>query len=111
MGNSRLRTRAWRDSPAFRKKATWLFTRRHFCRQSFRRERSRIPLTLFRGSIAASLIMTRSSNFSAAQVRQYERNGIAYPIRVMSAGEAQRFCSAFEELEVCLVHKLGYVAM
>jgi ectoine hydroxylase-related dioxygenase (phytanoyl-CoA dioxygenase family) len=29
----------------------------------------------------------------------------------MSAGEAQRFCSAFEELEVCLDHKLEYVAM
>jgi hypothetical protein len=55
--------------------------------------------------------MARSNNFSAAQVRQYERDGIAYPLSVMSLDEAQRFRSAFEELEVYLDRKLEYVAM
>src|SRR6267143_366760 len=111
MENSRLSMRVRKDSREFRKKAIWLFTRRDICRQSFPGERFWSPLTLFRGSIAASLVMARSNNFSAAQVRQYGRDGIAYPLSVMSLGEAQRFRSAFEELEVYLDRRLEYVAM
>lgn len=55
--------------------------------------------------------MEMSNSLSAEKIRQYERDGIAYPIRVMSAGEAQRFRSGFEKLEVYLNSKLGYVAM
>lgn len=53
----------------------------------------------------------RDNSLSTEQVRQYERDGIAHPIRVMSAAEAQRFRSGFEKLESYLSHKLRYVAM
>lgn len=55
--------------------------------------------------------MARNNNLSAQQISQYEGDGIAHPIGVMSAGAAQRFRSAFEELEVYLKRKLDYVAM
>ena len=45
------------------------------------------------------------------QIRQYERDGIAYPIRVMSVGEAQRFRAGFEELEAHLDRGMEYIAM
>ena len=54
---------------------------------------------------------TRYNSLSSEQVGQYERDGIAHPIRVMSAGEAQRFRSGFEKLEFYLNRKLRYVAM
>lgn len=55
--------------------------------------------------------MDMHSSLSPEQVRQYERDGIAYPIRVMSPGEAQSFRVGFEELETHLRRKLEYVAM
>jgi non-heme Fe2+,alpha-ketoglutarate-dependent halogenase len=51
------------------------------------------------------------ANLSPEHVRQYARDGIAYPIPVMSAGEAQRFRTSFEQLEAGMGRKLGYAAM
>jgi non-heme Fe2+,alpha-ketoglutarate-dependent halogenase len=45
------------------------------------------------------------------QVRQYERDGIVYPIRVMSAAEAQRFRAEYEQLEAYLGRQLEYIPM
>lgn len=55
--------------------------------------------------------MDTDNSLSPEQIRQYERDGIAYPIRVMSVGEAQRFRAGFEELEAHLGRELKYVAM
>lgn len=55
--------------------------------------------------------MNMHNSLSPEQTRQYERDGIAYPLRVMSTGEAHRFRAGFEELETCLSGKLEYAAM
>lgn len=54
---------------------------------------------------------TRDNSLSPEQLCQYERDGIAHPIRVMSAAEAHRFRLGFEELEFHLSNKVGYAAM
>jgi ectoine hydroxylase-related dioxygenase (phytanoyl-CoA dioxygenase family) len=51
------------------------------------------------------------ANFSSEHVRKYARDGIAYPIPVMSAGEALRFRTSFEHFEACMGRRLGYAAM
>jgi ectoine hydroxylase-related dioxygenase (phytanoyl-CoA dioxygenase family) len=51
------------------------------------------------------------TNLSPEHVRQYARDGIAYPIPVMSAGEALRFRTSFEHFETCMGRRLGYAAM
>jgi non-heme Fe2+,alpha-ketoglutarate-dependent halogenase len=55
--------------------------------------------------------MDTDNSLSPEQIRRYERDGIAYPIRIMSASEAQRFRAGFEELETHLSRELKYVAM
>ena len=51
------------------------------------------------------------ASLSSEHVRQYSRDGIAYPIPVMSADEALRFRTSFEHLEACMDRRLGYAAM
>jgi non-haem Fe2+, alpha-ketoglutarate-dependent halogenase len=52
-----------------------------------------------------------NNSLSTEQARQYERDGIAYPVRVMSADQAQWFRAGFEEMETCLGSKVEYAAM
>lgn len=51
------------------------------------------------------------NSLSPEQIHRFERDGIAYPIPVMSVSEAQRFRAGFEELETHLGRQLNYVAM
>jgi non-haem Fe2+, alpha-ketoglutarate-dependent halogenase len=51
------------------------------------------------------------SALTSEQARQYERDGITYPLRIMSAVEAKRFRTEFERLETYLERNLEYVAM
>lgn len=45
------------------------------------------------------------------QLEQYERDGIAYPIAVLTASDVQFFRSSFEKLELELGRNLEYLAM
>jgi non-haem Fe2+, alpha-ketoglutarate-dependent halogenase len=51
------------------------------------------------------------ASLSSEHVCQYARDGIAYPIPVMSAGEALRFRNSFERFEAGMGRRLGYAAM
>jgi hypothetical protein len=51
------------------------------------------------------------ANLSSEHVRQYARDGIAYPIPVLSTEEALRFRTSFDRFEACMGRRLGYAAM
>jgi ectoine hydroxylase-related dioxygenase (phytanoyl-CoA dioxygenase family) len=51
------------------------------------------------------------ASLSSEHVRHYARDGIAYPIPVMSAEEAFRFRTSFERFEACMDRRLVYAAM
>lgn len=57
--------------------------------------------------------MVRSTNQNPAesQLQEYARNGIAYPLEVMSASKAQNYRASFEELEAKLGGQTRYIAM
>ncbi|HEX8068810.1 MAG TPA: phytanoyl-CoA dioxygenase family protein [Pyrinomonadaceae bacterium] len=51
-----------------------------------------------------------NGTLSPEQVRRYEQDGILFPVRVLTPGEAAKFRADFERLEARLARKLEYAA-